>query len=144
MVQASKMELGGHCGCGFRTCSCISENLTLLNCIRLKDTTSCSQNNVRWQLAAANLWSQGEVKVKLAQLCLTLYNPMDYTVHGILQARIPEWVALPFSRGFSQPGDRTEVSHCGQILYQLSHQGSPGILECVAFPFSRGSSQPRD
>ena len=43
------------------------------------------------------------LKVKVAQLCLTLFNPMDYTVHGILQARIMELVAVPFSRGSSQP-----------------------------------------
>ena len=36
--------------------------------------------------------------------------PMDYTVHGILQARILEWVASPFSKGSSQPRDRTQVS----------------------------------
>ena len=41
----------------------------------------------------------------IAQLCPTLCDPMDYTVHGILQARILEWVAVPFSRGSSQPGD---------------------------------------
>ena len=35
---------------------------------------------------------------------------MDYTVHGILQARTLEWVAFPFSRGSSQPGDQTQVS----------------------------------
>ena len=43
------------------------------------------------------------MKVKVTQLCLTLYGPMDYTVHGILQARILEWVNFPFSRGSSQP-----------------------------------------
>ena len=36
---------------------------------------------------------------------------MDYTVHGILQARILEWVDFPFSRGSSQPRDQTQVSH---------------------------------
>ena len=36
---------------------------------------------------------------------------MDFTVHGILQARILQWVAIPFSKGFSQPRDRTQVSH---------------------------------
>ena len=41
---------------------------------------------------------------------LTLWDPMDYTVHGILQASIPEWVAFSFSRGSSQPGDQTLVS----------------------------------
>ena len=42
-----------------------------------------------------------KVKVKVTQLCLTLCDPMDYTVRGILQARILEWVAFPFSRGSS-------------------------------------------
>ena len=37
-------------------------------------------------------------------------TPMDYTVHGVLQARILEWVAFPVSRGSSQPRDRTQVS----------------------------------
>ena len=50
------------------------------------------------------------MKVKVAQSCPTLCDPMDYTVHGILQGRIPEWVAVPFSRGSSQPRDRTQVS----------------------------------
>ena len=41
---------------------------------------------------------------------------MDYTVHGILQARILEWVAVLFSRGSSQPRDQTGLLHCRQIL----------------------------
>ena len=45
------------------------------------------------------------MKVKVAQLCLTLCDPMDYTVHGILQDRILEWGAISFSRGSSQPRD---------------------------------------
>ena len=49
-------------------------------------------------------------EVKAAQSCPTLCNPMDYTVHGILQARILAWVAVPFSRGSSQPRDGTQVS----------------------------------
>ena len=50
------------------------------------------------------------LKVKVAQSCLTLCDPMNYSVHAILQARIPEWVAYPFYRGSSQPRDRTQVS----------------------------------
>ena len=57
--------------------------------------------------AATKIWSS---QVKVIQLCWTLYDPMDYTVHGILKARIMEWVALPFSRVSSQPRDRTQVS----------------------------------
>ena len=51
----------------------------------------------------------GEVKV--AQLCPTLCNPKDCIVHGILQARILEWVAFLFSRGSSQTRGWTQVSH---------------------------------
>jgi len=49
--------------------------------------------------------------VKVAQLCLTLCYPIDYTVYGILQARILKWVAFPFSRGSSQLRGRTQFSH---------------------------------
>ena len=106
-------------------------------------------------------------------------------VYGIFQARILEWVAVPFSRGSSQPRDQTQVSqigggffiptepsgkpentgvgnlsllqgifptqesnlglfHCRRILYQLSHQRSPRILEGVAYSFSSGSTWPRN
>ena len=51
------------------------------------------------------------MKVKVAQSCLTLCSPTDYTIHGILPARILEWVAFPFSREFSQLRDQTQVSH---------------------------------
>ena len=65
------------------------------------------------------------VKVKVAQLCLTLCDPKDYTVHGVLQARILEWVAFPFSSGSPLSRDGTQLSlHCRRILCQLSHQGS--------------------
>ena len=50
------------------------------------------------------------MKVKVAQSCLTLCSPMDYTLHGIPQVTILEWVAFSFSRGSSQPRDRTQVS----------------------------------
>ena len=50
------------------------------------------------------------MKVKVAQSFLTLCIPMDYIVHGILHARILEWVAFHFSKGSSQPRDQTQVS----------------------------------
>ena len=57
------------------------------------------------------------VKVKVAQSCPTPCDPVDYTVHGILQAIILEWVAIPLSKGSSQPRDRTQVSHIvGEFL----------------------------
>ena len=52
-----------------------------------------------------------KMKVQVAQSCRTLCDPMDYTVCGILQARILELVAFPFSRGSSQLRDRTQVFH---------------------------------
>ena len=56
-----------------------------------------------WEhLASLNFESEGHS---------VMSNPMDYTVHGILQARILEWVAFSFSRGSSQPRNRNEVSH---------------------------------
>ena len=51
------------------------------------------------------LWFICGKQVKVAQSCSTLCNPMDYMVHGILQARILEWVAILFSRRSPQPKD---------------------------------------
>ena len=65
-----------------------------------------------------------KVKVLVTQLCLTLCDSMDYSlpgssVHRILQARILEWVAIPFSRESSQPRDRTQVSHTAGIFFTV-------------------------
>jgi len=69
---------------------------------------------LRRKLHIVRLWSISlltnhgvgkKVKVKVTQLCPTLCHPIDYTVPGILQARILEWAAFPFSRGSSQPRD---------------------------------------
>ena len=121
----------------------------------------------------------------VAQSWLTLCSSVDCSppgssVHELLQARTPEWLAMPSSRGSSPPRGRTRSSalqvdsllieppekpkntgvgslsllqgnfptqeskpgllHCRQILYCLSYQGSPRILEWVAFAFSRGYS----
>ena len=60
---------------------------------------------------------------------------MDYTVHGILQDRIPEWVAFHLLQGiFPTQGSNPGLQHCRQILYQLSHKGSPRILEWEPIP----------
>ena len=71
---------------------------------------------------------------EVTQSCPTLCDPMDCSpsgssVHGIFQAIVLEWIAISFSRGSSQPRDRTQGSnpgllHCRQMLYHLSHQGS--------------------
>ena len=52
--------------------------------------------------------------------CPILCNPMDNcTVHGILQARILEWVAIPFSRGSSRPRGQTQVSHIAGWFFSI-------------------------
>ena len=58
-----------------------------------------------------------EVKVKVAQSCPTLCNPMDCTLHGILQASTLDWGAFPVSRGSSQPRDQTQVSRTAGRLF---------------------------
>ena len=50
------------------------------------------------------------MKLQVAQLCPTLCDPMDFTFHGILQARILAGVAFPYFKGFSQARDRTQIS----------------------------------
>ena len=65
-----------------------------------------------------------KVKMLVTQSCPTLWDPRDCSppgssVHGILQARILEWVAISFSRGSSQPRDRTQVSCIGGRCFNL-------------------------
>ena len=71
-----------------------------------------------------------ESEIEVAQSCLTLCNPIDCSlpgssVHGILQARIMEWVAISFSRDLPDPGIEPGLPHCRQTVYRLSYQGSP-------------------
>ena len=65
------------------------------------------------------------MKVKATQSCLTLCDPKDYIVHGILQARILEWVAFPFSRGSSQPRDQTRSPTLQADSLPVEPQGKP-------------------
>ena len=63
-----------------------------------------------WTSLVTQIVKKVNTKVKVAQSCMTLWDFMNYTVHGILRARILEWVPVPFSRVSSQPGDQTHVS----------------------------------
>ena len=65
------------------------------------------------------------MKVKVAVSCPSVCDPMDYTFHGILQARILEWVVFPFCGDLPNPG--IGLLHCRRILYKLSHKGSPAL-----------------
>ena len=69
-------------------------------------------------------WLQSPSAV--TQSCPTLCDPLDYTGHGILQARILEWVAFPFFRGSSQPWDWTQVSRiAGGLVTSLGTREAP-------------------
>ena len=62
--------------------------------------------------------------VKVTQWCITLWDPMNCSppgssLHGILQARIPEWISIPFSRWSSWPRDQTQVSHIAGRFFTI-------------------------
>ena len=84
--------------------------------VLVPDTCLLRMDSFSWRpsLWSTNIGTQHGVhtlsEVKITQSCPTLCDPMGYTVHGILQVRILEWVAVPFSRRSSQPRDWTQVS----------------------------------
>ena len=89
----------------FRKRSCWKCNTSLAKLLHYKSTTYAT---------VCVLWLF-YIPFEVTQSCPTLCDPMDYSppgssVHGILQVRILEWVAISFSRGSSQPRDRTRVS----------------------------------
>ena len=84
-------------------------------------------------------------KVKVAQSCPTLFDPMDYTRPWKSPGQNTGVGSLSLLQGiFPTQGLNPGLPHCRRILFQLSHKGSPRILEWVAPLFSRGSSQPRN
>ena len=89
-------------------------------------------------------WSYKHVKVTVAQSCLTLqphglYSPWNSPGQNTKVG------SLSLLQGiFPTQGSNPGLLHCRQILYQLSHKGSPRILEWVAYPFSSRSSRPRN
>ena len=86
------------------------------------------------------MWGSGSESHSVLSDC----DPWGCTVHGILQARILEWVAFPFSRRSAQSRDGTRSPALWADSLPAEPQGSPRILEWVAYPFSRGSSRPRN
>ena len=85
-------------------------------------------------------WSE----VKATQSCPTLCIPMDCIVHGILQARILEWVAFPSPGDLPNPGIKPTSPILQVDSLSAEPQGSPRILEWAAYPFSNESSQSRN
>ena len=90
---------------------------------------------LHWEEHRARYFSSEKVKVEVTQSYLTLCDPMDYTVHGILQARILKWVAFPFSRGSSQPRDRTQVSRiAGGFFTSWATREAPNTQSVLLVP----------
>ena len=83
-------------------------------------------------------------EMKVTQSCPTLCNPTDYTVHGILQARILEWIAFPVSWRSSQPRDQPRSPTLQADSLPAEPQRKPKNTEWVAYPSFSGSSQPRN
>ena len=84
------------------------------------DQTSKRDRNIRPSPQRTRVFLYACVHAKSLQLCPTLCNsvdcsPPDSSVHGSLQARILEWVAMPSSRGSSQPRDQTHVSYVSWV-----------------------------
>ena len=76
-----------------------------------------------------------KVKVEVAQLCPTLCDPMDYTVPGVLQARILEWVAFfLLQQIFPTQESNQDLLHCRWLLHQLNYHGSPNLLIFAIWP----------
>ena len=84
------------------------------------------------------------VKGKVVQSCPTLCNPMDYTIHGILQARILEWSAFPFSGNLPNPGTESR-SPALQVDYLPAElQGKPKNTRVGSLSVSSRSSRSRN
>ena len=80
------------------------------------------------------------MKVKIAQSCPTLCDPMDRSPWNSLGQNTGVGSLSLLQGIFPTQGLNPGLLHCRQILYQLSHKGSPRILEGVAYPFSSGFS----
>ena len=89
-------------------------------------------------------WTESESRSVMSDSLWPRGTP--WTIQSMEFSRPEYWGGWPFP----SPGDRPNPGieprslHCRQILYQLSHQRSPRILECVAYPFSSGTSRPRN
>ena len=84
------------------------------------------------------------LKVKVAQSCPTLCYPMDSTVHGILQARIMEWVDFPFSKGSSHPGIEPRSPSLQTDSLPAEPQGKPKNTGVGSLFLLQGIFPPRD
>ena len=103
----------------------------------------------RLKKGSFKLWGR-KVKVKVAQSCLILCNPvgcspLDSSIYGDSPGQDTGMGSLSLlQRIFPTQGSNPGLPHCQRMLYHLNHQESPSILEWVACPFSSGSFRPRN
>ena len=106
--------------------------------------------NTKMNTKTFNIMSHCAVLYSVTQLCPTVCDPMDCSppgssVHRDSPGQNTGIGCHALIQGiFPTQGLKPGLPHCRQILYHLSHQGSPRILQCIVYPFSRGTSQPRN
>ena len=89
---------------------------------------------------------KSESESEVSQSCQTLCNPVDcsppgFSIHGILQARMLEWVASSFSRGSSRPRDRTQVSRiAGRCFYLWASREYPNLPDTILLLYNYSPS----
>ena len=96
------------------------------------------------QISSGDLMNSMKVKMNVSQSCMTLCDPMDCSSWNS-PGQNTGVGNLSFLQGiFPTQGLNSGLPHCRQILHQLSHKGTPRILEWVSYPFSSRSSQSRN
>ena len=94
---------------------------------RCTGISSCDTQPLELRLSSYGTWLSSStadgIKVKIAQSCLTLCDPMDYTVYGILQARILEWVAFPWEKAMAP--------HSSTLAWKILWMEEPGRLQSM-------------
>ena len=140
LFRSPGVGVGGWIGVAVCVCVCV--------CVCVKPgSLSCDSASITW--FSTRVWHCAQhghslfycMCAKLLQLCPTPCDPMDCSppgssVHGILQAKILEWVAIAFSRGSSWPRDRTQVSHIAGIFFTIwatCHSVLLGFVKSVIF-----------
>ena len=123
------------------SCSNTAPLLKRLQCLFLphKDTLLQNCDHLKWEITIATITTTIKtIWCSVAKPCPTLCGPMESnppgsSVHGILQARILEWVAISFSRGSSWPRDQTHVSCIGRwiLYYWATREAHSNFTNCA-------------
>ena len=106
---------------------CSTITCSVLRSLLRPDYFNSTLDRLLWSFQSCHKCIEKKVKVKVLVSRVQLCNPMDYcspgsSVHGILQARIREWIAIPLSRGSFWPRDQTQISWiAGRFFTVLSH-----------------------